>query len=242
MKVHVLFFGIAREITGLGQDSPELAAGASAADLLRLYAVRFPRLGDIGASLVMAVNEEFSDPARMLAENDEIAFLPPVSGGSDGASGQWTQVVEHPAGHYFALTRQAIDPRGIARSLLRGGDGAVVTFEGVTRNNTKGRPVLYLDYECYEPMAIRVMARIGEELAGALAIDRIAMVHRLGRVEIGEASVVIVVTAPHRKPAFEACAEGITRLKKLVPIWKKEHFEDGAVWVEGDWDESVLGR
>ncbi len=238
MKVRVLFFGIAREITGLGQDSPELSADATAADLLRLYTARFPRLGGIGASLVMAVNQEFSDPARLLAENDEVAFLPPVSGGS----GPWTQAIEHPNGHFFALTRQAIDPRGIARSLLRGEDGAVVTFEGVTRNNTKGRPTLYLDYECYEPMAIRVMARIGEELAESLPIDRIAMVHRLGRVEIGEASVAIVVTAAHRKPAFEACSEGITRLKKLVPIWKKEHFEDGAVWVEGDWDESVLGR
>ena len=238
MKVRVLFFGIAREITGLGQDSPELAADTSAEDLLRLYTARFPRLGGIGASLVMAVNQEFSDPARALAENDEVAFLPPVSGGSD----KWTQAIDHPKGHFFALTRQAIDARGIARTLLRGEDGAVVTFEGVTRNNTKGRPTLYLDYECYEPMAIRVMARIGEELAEALPIDRIAMVHRLGRVEIGEASVVIVVTSAHRKPAFEACAEGITRLKKLVPIWKKEHFEDGAVWVEGDWDESVLGR
>ena len=162
MKVRVLFFGIAREITGLGQDSPELSADATAADLLRLYTARFPRLGGIGASLVMAVNQEFSDPTRLLAENDEVAFLPPVSGGS----GPWTQAIEHPNGHFFALTRQAIDPRGIARSLLRGEDGAVVTFEGVTRNNTKGRPTLYLDYECYEPMAIRVMARIGEELAG----------------------------------------------------------------------------
>jgi molybdopterin synthase catalytic subunit len=238
VQVRVLFFGIAREITGFAQDSPQVAAGESVAGLLRRYTTRFPRLDSIAASLVMAVNREFSDPARTLEEDDEVAFLPPVSGGS----GPWTQVAEDPAGHFFALTRQAIDARDIARKLLRGQDGAVVTFEGVTRDNTKGRPTLYLDYECYEAMAIRVMARIGLELAAAFAIDRIAMVHRLGRVEIGEASVAIVVTAPHRKPAFEACAEGITRLKKLVPIWKKEHFEDGAVWVEGDWDESVLGR
>ena len=242
MKVRVLFFGIAREITGLGQDSPELDTGASAADLLRLYAARFPRLGEIGASLVLAVNREFGDPARPLAENDEVAFLPPVSGGSGDGPSPWTQRIEHPSGHFFALTREPLDPRGIARTLLQGKDGALVTFEGVTRNNTKGRPTFHLDYECYEPMAIRVMARIGEELAQSHAIDRIAMVHRLGRVEIGEASVVIVVTAPHRKPAFDACSEAIARLKKLVPIWKKEHFEDGAVWVEGDWDDSVIGR
>lgn len=238
MKIRVLFFGIAREITGCAQDFPEVAAGESVAGLLHRYTSRFPRLDGISASLVVAVNQEFSERARTLAENDEVAFLPPVSGGT----GPWTQVVEDPAGHFFALTRQAIDARDLARKLVRGQDGAVVTFEGVTRDNTKGRPTLYLDYECYETMAIRVMARIGLDLAAAFAIDRIAMVHRLGRVEIGEASVAIVVTAPHRKAAFEACAEGITRLKKLVPIWKKEHFEDGAVWVEGDWDESVIGR
>jgi molybdopterin synthase catalytic subunit len=237
VKVRVLFFGIAREITGFAQDSPDVTAGESVSGLLRHYAARFPRLDGIAASLVMAVNQEFSDPLRRLEENDEVAFLPPVSGGAE----PWTQVVEDPAGHFFALTRQAIDARSIARRLLRGQDGAAVTFEGVTRDNTKGRATLYLDYECYEAMAIRVMAQIGRELAASFAIDRIAMVHRLGRVGIGETSVAIVVTAPHRKPAFEACAEGITRLKKLVPIWKKEHFEDGAVWVEGDWDESVLG-
>jgi molybdopterin synthase catalytic subunit len=238
VKVRVLFFGIARDITGFAQDSPDVAAGESVSALLRRYSARFPRLDEIAGSLVMAVNQEFSDPARKLEEDDEVAFLPPVSGGS----GPWTQVIEDPAGHFFALTREAIDAQGIARRLLRGQDGAVVSFEGVTRDNTKGRPTLYLDYECYETMAIRVMTQIGLELAASLAIDRIAMVHRLGRVEIGETSVAIIVTAPHRKPAFEACAEGITRLKKLVPIWKKEHFEDGAVWVEGDWDDSVLGR
>ena len=238
MKVRVLFFGVARDITGFAQDSPEITAGEPVSSVLQRYSARFPRLDDIAASLVMAVNQEFSDPTRVLAENDEVAFLPPVSGGTAA----WTRVIDDPAGHFFALTREAIDARSLSQRLLRGQDGALVVFEGVTRNNTKGRPTLYLDYECYEAMAIRVMAQIGQELAAAHAIDRIALVHRLGRVEIGETSVAIVVTAPHRKPAFEACAEGITRLKKLVPIWKKEHFEDGAVWVEGDWDESVLGR
>jgi molybdopterin synthase catalytic subunit len=238
VKVRVLFFGIAREITGFAQESADVASGETVSGLFRQYAARFPRLDGIGASLVMAVNREFSDPTRKLAENDEVAFLPPVSGGS----GPWSHVIEDPAGHFFALTRQAIDVRGITQRLLRGHDGAVVTFEGVTRDNTRGRPTLYLEYECYEAMAVRVMAQIGHDLTASLAIGRVAMVHRLGRVGIGETSVAIVVTAPHRKAAFEACAEGITRLKKLVPIWKKEHFEDGAVWVEGDWDDSVFGR
>ncbi len=115
----------------------------------------------------------------------------------------------------------------------------MVTFEGVVRNNTAGRPTLCLDYEGYESMALGVMRRIGGELATSFAITRIGMAHRLGRMLIGETSVAVVVTAPHRRPAFEAAHEGIDRLKRLVPIWKKEHFTDGAVWVEGEWDRDV---
>ncbi|MBI4874437.1 MAG: molybdenum cofactor biosynthesis protein MoaE [Acidobacteria bacterium] len=140
------------------------------------------------------------------------------------------------------MTREPIDTRALIERLQRGEDGAVVVFEGVVRNNSKGRATECLDYECYEAMAVKIMARIGREIAGAAAIGRIGMVHRLGRMEIGEASVAIVVTAPHRKPAFEAALEGIDRLKKLVPIWKKEHFADGEVWVEGEWDETLASR
>jgi molybdopterin synthase catalytic subunit len=127
----------------------------------------------------------------------------------------------------------------VVARILTGADGAVVTFEGVVRNNTKGRPTLYLDYECYEAMALKTMAQIGCEIASSHAVTRVAMVHRLGRMLIGEASVAVIVTAPHRKAAFEAALEGINRLKKLVPIWKKEHFVDGAVWVEGEWDRNA---
>ena len=109
----------------------------------------------------------------------------------------------------------------------------------VVRNNSKGRKTLYLEYECYEPMAIKTLAAIGREIAASHAIGRIAMVHRLGRMEIGETSVAVIVTAPHRKPAFDAALEGINRLKRLVPIWKKEHFMDGEVWVEGEWDRNA---
>jgi molybdopterin synthase catalytic subunit len=154
----------------------------------------------------------------------------------------FTHGIEDPAGHLFALTRSTIDAAAIARRLLRGEDGAFVDFEGVVRNNTKGRPTKWLDYECYEPMALKVMAEIGREIAGQVAIGRIALVHRLGRMEIGETSVAVVVTAPHRRPAFEAALEGINRLKRTVPIWKKEYFADGEVWVEGEWDEKLLRR
>jgi len=177
-------------------------------------------------SIVLAVNQKFCAPSVPLSDGDELAFLPPVSGGSDD--------------HFFALTREPIDAAALARRILRGEDGAIVTFEGVTRNNTKGRATRYLEYECYEPMALKTMAEIGGEIAGAFQITRIAMVHRLGRVEIGETSVVVIATAPHRRPAFEAALEGINRLKRLVPVWKKEYFVDGEVWVDGEWDDAVV--
>ncbi len=217
----------------------ELAEGESVAAVFARYASRYPRLGETASSIVLARNQEFCDRSTVVSEGDEIAFLPPVSGGSDLYT---HQIADSGTGHFFALTRQPIDAAGIARHLLRGEDGAVVNFEGVVRNNTKGRLTRFLDYECYEPMAVKTMAQIGREIVQSHPIARIAMVHRLGRMEVGETSVAVVVTAPHRRPAFEAALEGINRLKRLVPIWKKEHFADGEIWVEGDWDESVLPK
>jgi molybdopterin converting factor subunit 1 len=239
VRVKVLFFGQLKDIVGLPQESLDIAEGSRLQTVFDHYSGRFPRLGELAASIVMARNQQFSPPSTPLAPGDEIAFLPPVSGGT----GTYTHLIsDESTGHFFALTREPIDTSCIKRRLLRPEDGAIVDFEGVVRNNTKGRMTKYLDYECYEEMAVKMMAQIGLEIAASHAIGRIAMVHRLGRMEIGEASVAIVVTSPHRKPAFEAALEGINRLKKIVPIWKKEHFVDGEVWVEGEWDESVLGR
>lgn len=237
MHIKVLFFGVLKDITGRGEDSLELDGGATLAAVFDHYAARFPRLRELAGSIVLAANQEFAGGDRVICEGDEVAFLPPVSGGSD----QYTHVIEE-SGNFVALTRQPIDARALAQRLLRGDDGAITTFEGVVRNNTRGRATLFLDYECYEAMAIKTMAQLGREIAAAHAVGRIAMVHRLGRMEIGEASVVIVVTAPHRKPAFDAAFEGINRLKKTVPIWKKEYFADGEVWVEGEWDDSLPRR
>jgi MoaE-MoaD fusion protein len=243
VRVKVLFFGMLKDIVGRAEDHIEVADGARLDSVFTRYAHQFPRLTDLESSIVLACNQEFCDRSAAIREGDEIAFLPPVSGGSSREAGRYThQICDAETGCFFALTRETIDTQGIARELLRGEDGAVVDFEGVVRNNTKGRATKFLDYECYEPMAVKMMAEIGREILGTHAIGRIAMVHRLGRLEIGEASVVIVVTAPHRKPAFEAALEGINRLKRLVPIWKKEHFADGEVWVEGEWDESVLKK
>lgn len=227
-----------KEITGLGEDRLELPEGSTLADVFGHYATIAPRLHELSRSIVLAQNHEFSQRSEPVIDNAEIAFLPPVSGGS----GPWTHVIDDPTGHFFALTREVIDVAALRNRILLPEDGGIVVFEGVVRNNSDGRSTQFLDYECYESMAVQVMARIGRELAAAHDISRIAMVHRLGRMEIGEASVVIVVTAPHRRPAFDAALEGINRLKKLVPVWKKEHFQDGEVWVEGEWDSSVAGR
>lgn len=239
VRVKVLFFGMLKDIVGRAEEQIELDEGARLESVFERYARQFPKLSGLASSVVLACNHQFCDRSQVVSDGDEIAFLPPVSGGS----GRYTQEIrDADTGHFFALTRQPIETSALARSILRGEDGAIVNFEGVVRNNTKGRATLFLDYECYEPMAVKMMAEIGREIARTHAIGRIVMVHRLGRMEIGETSVAVIVTAPHRKPAFEAALEGINRLKRLVPVWKKEHFADGEVWVEGEWDESVLNK
>jgi molybdopterin synthase catalytic subunit len=235
MRVKVLFFGMLKDIVGRSEEQVELAPGARLSTVFDHYAGAFPRLHDMAGSIVIARNQEFSALTAAVAEGDEVAFLPPVSGGSD----RYTHEITDLQGNFFALTRCPIDSREVIDRLVRGEDGAVITFDGVVRNNTKGRATCFLDYECYEAMAVKMMADIGRDIASSFEIGRIGMVHRLGRLEIGEASVTIVVAAPHRKAAFAAALEGINRLKRLVPIWKKEHFADGEVWVEGEWDENA---
>jgi molybdopterin synthase catalytic subunit len=220
-------------LVGRPSDESEFPPGASLRDVFNAYADRHPRVRELAPSIVVARNHEFAELSTRVEDGDEVAFLPPVSGGA----GDPLEILEN--GHYFGLTRHAIDTRAVIARVQTAGDGAVVTFEGVVRNNTKGRATLYLDYEGYEAMALKMLAKIGCEIAGAYEVTHVAMVHRLGRMLIGEASVAVIVTAPHRRAAFEAALEGINRLKKLVPIWKKEHFVDGEVWVEGEWDRDV---
>ena len=236
MRVKVLFFGMLKDIVGSAEEQLTVPDDAHLANIFDHFAGRFPRLREMSGSIVLARNREFSNTSERVADGDEVAFLPPVSGGSAAAGIPYTHEIQNATGHFFALTRQPIDARAIVQRLVAGEDGAVITFEGTVRNNTKGRRTLYLDYECYEPMAIKTLAEIGREIAASHAIGRIAMVHRLGRMEIGETSVAVIVTSPHRQAAFDAALEGINRLKRLVPIWKKEYFVDGEVWVEGEWD------
>ena len=245
MVVRVLFFGFLRDLTGIQEDLANVPAGTTVSSLFSEYAGRFETLAKARPSILFARNQEFVTGETELTEDDEVAFLPPVSGGSapvTGANEGSYLLTAGRDGHFFALTRAAIDSRALVGALQRPEDGAVIVFEGVVRNNTKGRLTRHLEYECYAPMAIRQMEEIGLEIAAKHAIGRIGMVHRLGRLEIGEASVSIIATAPHRQAAFQAALDGINRLKREVPIWKKEYFDDGAIWVEGDWDENLPGR
>jgi len=227
MRVRVLFFGRLKEITGCAEDWVEIAEGSAVEDLFAGYGSRFPALAAFRASLVSSVNEEFADWRTPLRSGDEVAFLPPVSG---GASRNLETAVQE---DIFEIVHEPIRSAEIVAALKTPGDGAVVVFDGVVRNNSQGHETLYLVYEAYEPMALKKMREIGAQARLKFPLHRLAIVHRLGRLEIGETSVLIAVSSPHRAAAFDACRFAIETLKHSVPIWKKEFFRDGAVWVEG---------
>ncbi|MGO8796448.1 MAG: molybdenum cofactor biosynthesis protein [Candidatus Sulfotelmatobacter sp.] len=218
MRVRVLFFGVLKDLVGKASDSVELPDGSRVRDVLSHYADQVPKVTGVLSSIAVAVNQQYAGMDTELKTGDEIALLPPVSGGTGKA----------------AIVRQVIDTATTLSQIKRGEDGAAVVFEGVVRNSTRGRRTLYLDYEAYEEMALRQM----EELAGSalkqFQVRDVALVHRLGRLEIGETSVLIIVASAHRAAAFDACRWLIDTLKRTVPIWKKEYFEDGAVWADGE--------
>src|SRR5580658_8424306 len=181
MRVRVLFFGQLKEITGVAQEDAELSEGARVEDLFERYGRRFPLLVSFRPSVAASVNQEYAGWRTPLVSGDEVAFLPPVSGGQRAAVEVDT----------FQLVREPISPREIIEGLKAPEDGALVVFDGFVRNNFKGRQTLYLEYEAYEPMAYSKMREIGAEIRSKFPIHRIAIVHRLGRLEIGETSVWI---------------------------------------------------
>jgi molybdopterin synthase catalytic subunit len=218
MRIHILFFGMLRDIVGLPSESLDLPDGAKLADVLTHYASRSARLNELMPSVAASVNQEYARRDVRLHAGDEIALLPPVSGGAPQA----------------AIVREKIDTSALLERLKAPADGAAVVFEGIVRDNTRGRRTLYLDYEAYEAMAIKQMEDLASQAKSRFAIRDVALVHRLGRLEIGETSVLIVVVSAHRGAACDACRWIIDTLKKTVPIWKKEYFEDGAVWADGE--------
>jgi molybdopterin converting factor subunit 1 len=221
MQVRLLFFATLKDIVGARQLLFEVPGGATVNDLLTRLEASYPRFKDYRPVLLTAINEEYVDRDARISEGDEVAIFPPVSGG---------EACEDPL---VVITRDPIDAQKIAREMLRGEDGAICVFEGVVRNNSKGKRTLHLVYEAYETMAFRKLEEIGQFVRQAWDIDRIALIHRLGHMDIGETSVAVIVTSAHRRASFDACHYAIDKLKKVVPIWKKEFFEDGEIWIEG---------
>jgi molybdopterin synthase catalytic subunit len=226
MHVHVLLFGALKDLRAQEKETVELPEQATVAEFLRgLFAVA-PQLEKYAGSLAIAVNREYALPTQVLREGDEVALLPPVSGGSADDSLEGTD--------WIRLQRDPIDAGALVAAVKEGEAGAVVVFDGIVRNNTRGRRTLYLDYESYEAMALSQMQGLARDAQPRFGVRRVVLVHRLGRLQVGETSVLIVVASAHRAQAFDACRWIIDTLKKTVPIWKKEWFEDGAVWADGE--------
>ncbi len=212
VSIRVLFFGAARDVVDSNPLDLSLDAPATVGSAFQSLVARFSQLERFGRSLLFAVNQEYATPDTLLKENDELAVFPPVSGGSHD---------------FFELTTEAIDVGQVARRVVLPECGATVTLDGYARDWTKGKRTLYLVYEAYDTMALTEMQRLGVEAHQKFDIAHLGIVHRTGRLEIGETSVVIAASAPHRQAAFQACEWAIKELTRTVPIWKKEVFESG---------------
>ena len=230
-RVRVLFFGAARDAAA-DEATLEVPAPATARAVFDRALAEFPALRRFGPTLLVAVNQEYArDLDAPVRDGDEVALFPPVSGGAESSA---HAPEAGGARDFFEITTEPISVGSVARRVVPRRCGATVTLDGYAREWTKGRRTLYLVYEAYGPMALGEMRRLGEEARRRFDIEHVGIVHRVGRTEIGETSVVISVSAPHRRAAFEACEWAIRELKRTVPIWKKEFFEDGSVWVEGE--------
>jgi molybdopterin synthase catalytic subunit len=225
IRVRLVAFGALKTIVSAGADSRDLPSGASVDDLLAILCRE--GLTDAAAlhSAAIAINQQYSSRSYILHDGDEVAILPPVSGGLDAAT---------PSIPLIALVHEPIDAAAIERGLKSSADGAVCVFDGIVRDNTRGRRTLHLDYEAYAEMALKQMHLLRTEAIEHFAVREVAIVHRLGRLTVGETSVFIAVASAHRGAAFDACRWVIDTLKKTVPIWKKEQFADGAAWADGE--------
>ncbi len=219
--MRVLFFGVLRDSFGAGERLIELAgASATVGELLdQLAREGAPTAQPLWPRLAVAVNRQYAQRGQPLHENDEVALLPPVSGGAPDP---------------VLLTHAPLAAESAVAELKAGSDGAVVVFDGIVRNNTRGRETRYLVYEAYEAMALAQMRALVAEARERFPVRDLILHHRLGRLEIGETSVLIAVASAHRGAAFDACRWIIDTLKKTVPIWKQEFFADGAVWADGE--------
>ena len=224
MNVTIKFFARLREAVGSATLNRDVSDNSTIADLIKSLQAEFPKLGDIAPRTIVAINQDFVDQDTLLSEGDEVALFPPVSGGSGADSDK------------FSITYNPIGLDEIAASVVKPETGAVAVFGGVVRNVSQGKDVEHLEYEAYEQMAVAKLQQVAAEAREQWPkIVDIAIVQRIGHLEVGENAVVVAVSSPHRNDGcFEACAFAINRLKEIVPIWKKEVGPDGAEWIEGD--------
>jgi molybdopterin synthase catalytic subunit len=232
MRIRLLSFGPLKAALPPEGAWLELAGEADAhrvSDLIRSLIDRGTFTSAALRSAAVAVNHEYASPDHPLADGDEVAILPPVSGGASEpapVSADLTALVQ--------LVTEPIDAHMIVSAIKSGSDGAVCVFDGIVRDNTRGRATLHLDYEAYEDMALKQMRALRQDALTRFAVREVAIIHRTGRLFVGETSVLIAVASAHRAAAFDACRFLIDTLKKTVPIWKREHFADGAVWADGE--------
>jgi molybdopterin synthase catalytic subunit/molybdopterin converting factor small subunit len=219
VKVSVRLFAALRERAGAGRVELSLGEGATVEDVWGMLG-----LGDEPPGLLYALNRAYADRGERLEDGDEVAVVPPVSGGDDVPSGSEPH-------SRFRLSEQPLAVEAAVDQVRSAEAGGIATFIGTTRARSRGRDVIHLDYEAYEGMAEQVMADLAEELARRHELCKVAIHHRVGRVEIGETSVVIAVSAPHRAAALAACREAIDELKVPVPLWKKETYVGGEEWI-----------
>lgn len=237
MQVRVQAFGALKDVLGPVATLVALGEGATVADLLARLRQHHPAA--LFQGIAVSVNAEYASATQILRADDEVGLLPPVSG---GCAARMASVPETSQPANFAqLTRDPIPVETLIAAAKRAEDGAVVVFDGIVRNHSRGRATLYLDYEAYEAMALKQMEELTAQARERFGVRHATIVHRLGRLEIGETSVLIVVASAHRAQAFDACRWLIDSLKKSVPIWKKETFVDGAVWADGEPFPAGLG-
>jgi molybdopterin synthase catalytic subunit len=212
MRVTVRLFAMLRERAGTGRRELDLPDGATAGDVWAAL-----ELGPEPDGLAVAVNREYAERSAPLAEGDEVALIPPVSGGA--------------AEPYVELTADPLDLMALVRRVEHREAGAVATFTGTVREHSRGQTVVRLDYEAYAEMVVEELRRVAADVAARHDLLGIAVAHRHGTLDIGDASVAIATSAVHRAQALAACQETIDTLKARAPIWKKEHYEGGAVWI-----------
>jgi molybdopterin converting factor subunit 1 len=228
VEVDVRYFAIIREIVGCSAERREVPEGATAGDVFSQLIREYPRLERMRPVTMLMVNKAYVTHDHELRDGDELALIPPVSGGGQAR---------------FSIQTDALDPRFTESLVAHPGAGAIATFIGTVRDHGRGRAVTHLEYEAYAPAAELTMAQVGDEIRERWGIDHVAIVHRVGSLTVGEASVVISVASAHRDAAFEACRYAIERIKEIVPIWKKEHYADGAAWLGSEHDYQVeIGR